>query len=173
MKQIDNFPGYYATESGRILSGKSGELLCLAPKTQNGGYQLVTLSLKGKAYTRSVHRLVAEAFIDNPLNLPEVNHVDGDKKHNAAINLEWCDRSSNVKHSYDIGLREHQRTAVAAANTERCSVAVIGERQSSAEVLRFPSMSAAKSAGFDHSKISLCVSGKRKSHGGYTWRLAA
>ena len=50
-----------------------------------------------------LHRLVAKTFIPNPANLPEVNHIDGNKQNNKATNLEWCDRSSNMKHAYENG----------------------------------------------------------------------
>ena len=52
-----------------------------------------------------VHRLVAEAFIPNVLNLPEVNHIDCDKHNNSAENLEWCNRIRNLNHSYENGLK--------------------------------------------------------------------
>lgn len=59
--------------------------------------------------TISIHRLVAETFIPNPGNLSDVNHIDGDKSNNRVDNLEWVSRGSNIKHSYDSGLREAKK----------------------------------------------------------------
>lgn len=52
----------------------------------------------------ALHRLVARAFIPNPDNLPQVNHIDGNRYNNAATNLEWCTAAENVQHSYDTNL---------------------------------------------------------------------
>lgn len=68
------------------------------------GYKQVQIMRNNKRYTKYVHRLVAECFIDNPNNLPEVNHKDGNKANNAVDNLEWCNRSQNQRHAYKTGL---------------------------------------------------------------------
>ena len=65
----------------------------------------VNLYKDGKVKHHYIHRLVAEAFIPNPDNLPEVNHLDCNKFNNSVENLEWCDRKQNLKHSYDKGLK--------------------------------------------------------------------
>ena len=62
------------------------------------------LSKNGKWYYRRVHRLVAEAFIPNPNNLPQVNHIDGDKTNNDVSNLEWTSNKDNTQHGYDNNL---------------------------------------------------------------------
>lgn len=69
------------------------------------GYFRTNLAKDGVNKTVKVHRLVAEAFIPNPLNLPEVNHIDGNKQNNNVKNLEWCTRSENLKHAVKIGLK--------------------------------------------------------------------
>lgn len=66
------------------------------------GYKTVVLSVGRKAETRMVHRMVAEAFIDNDDAKEQVNHIDGDKTNNAAVNLEWCTRSENAIHAYRV-----------------------------------------------------------------------
>jgi hypothetical protein len=63
------------------------------------------------------HRIVAEAFLPNPDNLPEVNHEDGNKHNNNASNLEWCTRSENMKHAYQTGLKSS-----AGAKNSRCKL---------------------------------------------------
>jgi len=69
------------------------------------GYHVVTLYKKPYRKCTRVHRLVAQAFITNPYNLPEVNHIDGDKSNNCLENLEWCTSSENHYHAYATGLQ--------------------------------------------------------------------
>lgn len=69
------------------------------------GYRRVHVSHNGKSYKFLVHRLVAEAFIDNPERLPVVNHKDGNKLNNNKNNLEWISYSGNLSHAYRTGLR--------------------------------------------------------------------
>lgn len=68
------------------------------------GYLHTKLCKYGKCVHRTVHRLVAKAFIPNPDNLVQVNHIDGDKTNNTVSNLEWVSRSQNIKHAYSTGL---------------------------------------------------------------------
>ena len=70
----------------------------------NRGYYIVQLSKNNKVKNFSVHRLVAEAFIPNPNNFPQVNHINGNKKDNRVENLEWVSASTNVKHAVSMGL---------------------------------------------------------------------
>lgn len=70
------------------------------------GYRLVCLTHKHKKHTYKVHRLVAEAFIPNLLNKPEVNHIDGNHLNNNISNLEWCYPSENTHHAIRTGLRK-------------------------------------------------------------------
>lgn len=77
----------------------------LKVQVNNGiGYLVVNLKHNGKQQMRSVHRLVAEHFISNDLELPEVNHIDGNKSNNVVNNLEWCTHSENIQHAVDTGL---------------------------------------------------------------------
>ena len=69
------------------------------------GYHIVTLTIDGKKSTKKIHRLVATAFIPNPDNKPEVNHIDGNKFNNNVENLEWVTQSENIAHAYRNGVK--------------------------------------------------------------------
>lgn len=69
------------------------------------GYKRIHVSNNGTQYKYLVHRLVAETFIENPLNKPQVNHIDGNKQNNKVENLEWVTCSENNKHAYKTNLK--------------------------------------------------------------------
>lgn len=77
----------------------------LKPYDNGYGYMLVDMRKNGKRYTRLVHRLVAEVFIPNPNNLPQINHKDGNKANNSVSNLEWCTCSDNQFHAFKHSLK--------------------------------------------------------------------
>lgn len=84
----------------RLLKGQMIKNKCCKQ-----GYHYVILSNMGKSKTFRVHRLVALNFIENTLNLTDVNHIDGDKKNNFVSNIEWSTRSNNIEHAYINKLR--------------------------------------------------------------------
>lgn len=71
-------------------------------------YMQTTVDIGDKKYTIKLHRLLALTFISNPTNLPQVNHIDGDKYNNELENLEWCSAKHNVIHSYEAGLASNK-----------------------------------------------------------------
>lgn len=117
---IAGFEGLYSvTSDGFVLSLRRGGKP-LRHGVKPGGYAFVGLyPIKGKPVYKMVHRLVAEAFIDNPEGKPEVNHKDGRKLNNSHENLEWVTRSENAQHGHDTGLMvqgaEHHSTKLNSA----------------------------------------------------------
>lgn len=88
--------GIYRTVKGIILKGSPDTL----------GYPTVALWKDNKLDLRRIHRLVAEMYIPNPDNKPQVNHIDGDKTNNSYTNLEWVTMSENIKHAYKTNLAD-------------------------------------------------------------------
>lgn len=102
-KDIKGFEGRYAiNKNGEVYSYFLNRLMKL--KTSKTGYLVVHLRKQEEEKHPSVHRLVAEHFIDNPDNKPTVNHIDGNKKNNGVENLEWSTHKEQSKHALDQGL---------------------------------------------------------------------
>lgn len=91
---------YVIFENGTVHSGKLD--LLLTPRTNSNGYQIVTLD----GDQLLVHRLVAQHFLPNPYQHPQVNHKDGNKTNNHYHNLEWCSAEFNAQHALSTGLRK-------------------------------------------------------------------
>ena len=106
-KQIKGFPNYEVDTLGKVYSlvGKGRELKIVYKKLRYGA---VTLRKDCKNHNKCVHRLVAETFIPNPENKPEVNHNDGDKTNNSVDNLQWTTRKENMEHAHQTGLIDNR-----------------------------------------------------------------
>lgn len=114
IKSITDYEGYYdITSSGRVFSKKRKVPRRDHYKTIGGmflksrlhnGYPIINLHKEGKMKTKMIHRLVAQHFIPNPLNKPQVNHKDGNKSNNSVENLEWATSTENKLHAAAIGL---------------------------------------------------------------------
>ena len=98
-KDITNYDGYMVSNMGRIMSKKTKQLIIRKLTTAWDGYMEVGLYRSGKMIRLKVHRLVAQAFIPNPENKPEVNHIDFDRRNNILANLEWCTSQENRRHT--------------------------------------------------------------------------
>ena len=105
-KDVKGYEGKYQISSyGNIRSlnyHRSGECKLMCPVLKKTGYYQINLYLNGKYKSKRIHKLVAEAFLENPDNLEVVNHIDGDKTNNHVSNLEWCTVSYNTWHATHI-----------------------------------------------------------------------
>ena len=133
----------------------------LKPYFTKKGYLMV--SIKDHKTNRVVHRLVANAFIPNPNNLPQVNHIDGNKTNNRVENLEWCNNQYNCKHAAMMGL----------TNKEYIKKSVIQYDKKGNFIKQWNSISEAEKTLNIRHISSVCSNDKyRHSAGGYIWRYA-
>lgn len=116
MKTIKEFPNYSITPDGQVYSHLTNKYLTpfvtavfIKKLNKYLGYPKVQLRHDGVKKRRFIHRLVAEAYIPNPNNYPQVNHIDGDKLNFSIENLEWVTSKMNVQHAYDTGLMNLER----------------------------------------------------------------
>ena len=154
LKEISGFSHYKITENGEVWSDYSNKFL--KPTLNNRGYLSVDLCEKGQRVHKTVHRLVAEAFIPNPNNLPMVHHKDENKTNNQVDNLEWCD----AKYNRNYGENQRQ-TAIKRGKPVKCletSQIYYGLRE------------AGRQTGIDASRIGLVCQGKAKTAGGFHWQ---
>lgn len=95
---------YEVCRDGRVLSHKRKSVRELIGKTTGAGYKMIILTISEKKKYVNVHRLIASCFIPNPQNLPEVNHIDGNKLNNQVENLEWVTTRQNQLHAIAMGV---------------------------------------------------------------------
>ena len=168
--RISSNTGYIKRKDGRLFF-KEGRIL---KNTSSGvGYYQVKLCKDAIKINIRNHRAVAEAFIPNPENKPEVNHIDGNKQNNRVDNLEWCSYNENLKHAYNNKLRqvtELQKEA-ASKNGKKSSKTTLQYDKNGKFVAEWESASeAARNLGYSVSNICNCCIYKRKTAGGYIWR---
>lgn len=112
-RDIKGYEGcYQVSNQGKVISlnySLRGYSELLTPKVNNKGYAWVELRKDGERKPLLIHRLVAQAFLDNPNNYPLINHKDENKLNNNVENLEWCTHSYNVKYSWELHPEKHRR----------------------------------------------------------------
>ena len=149
-KNVDGFDNYLVSNKGRVMNGKTGRIL--RPASDGHGYDKVVLCKNGITSTKKVHRLVGEAFIDNPNELDTINHIDENKHNNTADNLEWLSLADNIRYS-------------------NCKPVEMYDLKSGRLLCTFNSLTeCSRLTGFDDSTISMACRGQYKKAYGYIWR---
>lgn len=159
-KPVVGYEGLYMVSNwGRVKSmnyNHSGKERIMKLHPNDRGYLYVELWKNNKRKTFRVHRLVAEAFLPNPYNLPMINHRDENKSNNNVNNLEWCD----CKYNNTYGTR-----------IERCSKPVVQYTLDGQFVKVWKgAKQAEREGGFSLKGISMCCKGKQKYHKGFIWK---
>ena len=160
-KVIPGFVDYKISSFGRVMSLKSGKPKIMALRNKTDGRVMVHLCLEGKKYPVNVPRLVAQAFIPNPNNYPEVNHINEDKTDNRVENLEWCTRKYNINY----GTRISRFSKAVSKPVSQFSL-------SGSLIHKFSSIREASTlTGISKQSIGQCCLGKLHTAGGYRWGL--
>ena len=157
-KDVEGYEGLYQVSNlGNVKSLGNDktrkEKIRILTKNKKNGYLFLILSKEGKHKRYYIHRLVAQAFIDNPNNLPEVNHKDEDKTNNHVTNLEFCDRKYNVNYG---------------TRTEKTSKQVLCVETGK---VYYSAYEVERQLGFARSNISSACNGRIKQAYGYTWKF--
>ena len=157
-KPVVGYEGHYQVSNfGRVKSIKFGKEIILKQNIR-GGYYIVNLSKNGIVKTYLVHRLVAEAFIDNTDNLPEVNHKDENKLNNNVDNLEWC------THEYNINYGTRNKKV-----SKKLSKPVLQYTLDGEFVREWKSTIECGRNGYDQGHVAACCNGKLKTYKGFIW----
>lgn len=123
---IEIIPGYEISNKGRLFTTKYFKKRKeISPTIKANGYLDVKLSNNGIKHHEYIHRLVAKAFIPNPNNLPEVNHIDGNKRNNNVDNLEWCSRLDNMQHYFNKKVNQLDKNGTIINTYPNCRAAAV------------------------------------------------
>lgn len=177
-KPVVGYEGLYEVSSDGRVKSLFRYKKELKPNITRNGYATVELFKDKSSKRLLIHRLVAMAFIPNPDNLPQVNHIDENKLNNDVSNLEWITAKENM----NFGTRnKRQKDATNYSDEKRKFIARENGKKASRSVMQFSldgnfiekycsGKDAHKQTCINHSHIMECCSGKRKTAGGYVWK---
>lgn len=167
-KDIEGYEGFYKISNyGNVYGIKHKKLLKPSQSDKGKGwyYQVSLYKPKQKPKTVLIHRLVGQAFIDNPNNYATINHKDGNKENSHVDNLEWCTPSQNTQHMYDL-LGFKAPISKQVKQIDKVTNKVIRVFDSCADAVKTLNKNYASK-----SNINACARGERKTAFGYKWEF--
>ena len=160
-KNVVGYDGIYqVSNTGRIKRILKSKERMLIGRLDKDGYKEVILSKKQNKKYCKLHRLVAEAFVPNTNNKPQVNHKDRNKTNNSADNLEWVTGSENTIHSFVTGRKPHKGTRAVSQFTK--DMKLISHWESIGD--------ASRALNVSRNNICSCCRGHLGTAGGYIWK---
>ena len=174
---IKDYPMYEINTDGSVFSKWTNKFL--KPSKNTKGYYSVELFNDVGSRRFLVHRLVAQAFIENPNNYPQINHIDENPSNNDVSNLEWCTSKYNMNYGNGAKTRHQKidyttvrRKEVARQNGEVVSRPIYQYTKNGCFLRKYPSIkAAADSVNKNPSHIGECARGERFSAYGYMWKF--
>lgn len=183
-KDIEGYEGLYqVSDLSRIksverikafgfLGDKPSKEKILSPRVYQHGYSFVVFRKDKKIYQKTVHRLVGQAFIHNPENKPQINHINGIRSDNRIENLEWCTNSENNKHAYRILGRKAAMLGKCGALNKKSKPVLVTNLKTLEQKLFVSLTSACEETKSLIQHASKVCNGKRKTHNGYNFKYA-
>lgn len=165
LKVIDDFPDYLVSNMGYVYSNISHRKL--KGTIDSDGYVIVGLFKNKKQTKKKVHRLVADAFIENPSDLQQVNHKDENPQNNNVENLEWCDCKYNINY----GNRNKKASHKLKISKEKTRRKVVCLDKNENIIKIYSSLRSVEEDGYNHGGVySACSNrGKLKTYKGFLW----
>ena len=162
-KKVSCNPKYEVSNTGKVRRYGSDKDNSTRDKN---GYPSIDLYDNGERSTKRVHRLVAEAFIPNPDNKPEINHIDGDKHNNDVSNLEWVTSKENCQHAWNRGLAKPSYSMLGKSNPNA------GRKSKPIRIIEtgevFDTLKECEEAIDGNNRhINDCLRGRQRTHRGY------
>lgn len=186
IKDIEGFENYQITDDGRVWSKKRKIFLS---QVLTNGYKQIILYKDGVYNNKKIHRLVAETFIPNPDNKPEVDHINGDRADNRVENLRWCTHKENCNNLTTIkryksvirkktngmqGKHHSEETKKKMSEIHKgkisCRRKIVYQYTLDGELVKiWPSVTEVGRNGFSEVCVSMCCRDEQKKHKGYLW----
>lgn len=152
MRSALTFGGHFRVYENGLISKIVNGVECTPTIGDNHGYAVVSFGTE----RRMVHRLVAEAFIPNPENKPQVNHRDGNKRNNAVENLEWVTPKENVAHAYSLGLMPKEKSKSRSCGEHKAFSSSLKEAMNERGITNYK---LAKDLGISQSSVANWIGG--------------
>lgn len=169
VRSVTHVDYFYSAKGILVSRMKRGKIL---GPSDSQGYKRVHLSKGGIVRICTTHRLVAKAFIPNPNNCPEVNHLNGIRSDNRVENLEWCTKSQNIRHCYDVLKRKISPNVINVFGGDHPASTPILQYDLNGNFIReWPSaIEIQRALNVNSPNIIACCRGKQQTSGGFSWK---